>query len=107
ALHFATADASPTVVQLLLDAGATVNPRDVRGLTPLLWAVGTDRPDPRVIKMLLDHGGDASIASNIGETASDWARKYNNPAVMPSLKLVSNQGAVNVAAPSSLGGATG
>ena len=47
ALHLATADASPAVVKLLLDAGASVNPRDARGMTPLMWAIGTD---------LLSHG---------------------------------------------------
>jgi ankyrin repeat protein len=107
ALHMATADASPAVVKLLLDAGASVNPRDARGLTPLMWAVGTDRPEPRIIGMLLDHGANASIASNIGETATDWARKYNNPAVMPALKLASSQVAVSVAASSPAGAELG
>jgi ankyrin repeat protein len=107
ALHLATADASPTVVKLLLDAGASVNSRDARGLTPLMWSIGTDRPEPRIVRMLLDHGADASLASNIGETAADWARKYGNPAVMPSLKLASSRAAVSVAAPSSAGLALG
>jgi ankyrin repeat protein len=103
ALHLATAAASPTVVKLLLGAGASVNPRDARGLTPLMWAVGTDRPEPQIVRMLLDHGADASIASNIGETATDWARKYSNPAVLPALKLASSHVALSVAAPSSAG----
>ena len=107
ALHLATAAANPTVVQLLLDAGASVDPRDTRGLTPLMWAIGTDRPDPRIIRILLDHGAKASIASNLGEMATDWARKYNNPLVMPALKLASSRVAVTVAAPSSLGAAAG
>jgi ankyrin repeat protein len=101
ALHLATAAASPTVVKLLLDAGASVNARDARGLTPLMWAVGTDRPEPRIIGMLLEHGATASIASNIGETATDWARKYNNPAVLQPLKLAASQPAPRVAARSS------
>src|SRR4029079_16799488 len=33
ALHLAVADASPTVVKLLLDAGASVDRRDARGMT--------------------------------------------------------------------------
>jgi ankyrin repeat protein len=107
ALHLATADANPTVVKLLLDAGASVNPRDARGLTPLMWAIGTDRPEPRIIRMLLDHGADPSIVSNIDETVTDWARRYNNPAVMPALKLASSRVALSVAAPSSTGAGLG
>jgi ankyrin repeat protein len=101
ALHMATADASPAVVQLLLDAGASVNPRDVRGLTPLMWAIGSDRPEPRIIRILLAHGADASIASTTGEKAEDWARKYNNPVVMPALKLASSRVTTSAAAASS------
>ena len=107
ALHMATADASPTVVKLLLDAGASVNAVDARGLTPLTWAIATDRPEPRIIAMLLNHGADAALASNVGETAADWARKYNNPAVMPALKLASSRVAASVAAPSSTGAELG
>jgi ankyrin repeat protein len=107
ALHMATAAASPTVVTLLLDAGASVNPRDARGMTPLTWAVGTDRPEPRVIRMLLDRGADASIASNIGETAAHWAQKYNDPAVMPALTLASRPAVTSAVAPSPSGVAPG
>jgi ankyrin repeat protein len=108
ALHLATAVASGTVVKLLLDAGASDNPRDARGLTPLMWAVGTDHPEPRIIRMLLDHGANASITSNIGETAIDWARKFNNPAALRALKLGrSSPMAVSVAAPSSAGAESG
>ena len=100
ALHLATAGGNSTLVKVLLDAGALVNRRDARGLTPLMWAVGTDRPDPRIIGMLLDHRADVSIASNVGETASDWARKFNNPAVMRALKLTSSQMAASLPEPS-------
>jgi ankyrin repeat protein len=107
ALHLAVADASPTVVKLLLDAGATVNRRDARGMTPLMWAVGSDRPEPQIVRMLLEHGADASIASKAGETVAHWAHKYNNPSVMPVLKLASTPVDTNVAAPSPAGVASG
>lgn len=104
ALHLATAAASPDVVKMLLDAGASVDPRDVRGITPLVWAVATDRPEPRIVRMLLERGADASAASKDGEDALAWARKYNNPVVLPALKLATIKAAV--AAPqSSQGGA--
>lgn len=100
ALHMATGAASPTVVRLLLDAGASINALDARGMTPLAWAVGTDRPDVQVIRLLLDRGADASIGSRVGESAAHWAQKYNNPVVMPALKLASKPADASVAAPS-------
>jgi ankyrin repeat protein len=87
ALHLATAAPSPDVVKMLLDAGAAVDARDVRGTTPLIWAIATDRPEPRIVRMLLAKGADVSVSSKIGEDALAWARKYNNPLVLPALKL--------------------
>jgi len=45
ALHRAAAFASDEIVQLLLDAGATVEARDMNGDTPLGWASWYTRPD--------------------------------------------------------------
>jgi ankyrin repeat protein len=87
ALHFAVANGSAEEVKLLLDAGETVDPRDVRGMTPLMFAVSTDRPNADIVRMLLAKGADASIRSNIGESTVDWARKFNNPGILASLKL--------------------
>lgn len=87
ALHFAVARGNEEVAKLLLDAGVQVNPRDVRGMTPLMFAVSTDRPNVNVVKMLLAKGADPSIRSEIGESAIDWARKFNNPPVLSALKL--------------------
>ncbi|HTS48751.1 MAG TPA: ankyrin repeat domain-containing protein [Bryobacteraceae bacterium] len=82
-LHFAAASGSgPEPIKLLVDAGANVNALDVRGMTPLMIAVATDRSDPRVVKLLLDKGADPGIKSKLGETASDWAKKFNNPEIM-------------------------
>ena len=87
ALHFAAGSGNAGVVKLLLDAGAPVDPRDIRGMTPLMVAVSTDRPNPAIAKILLASGADASIRSKIGETTVDWARKFNNPAILSTLKL--------------------
>ena len=87
ALHFAVANGSAEEVKLLLDAGAPVDPRDVRGMTPLMFAVSTDRPNVEIVRMLLAKGADASMRSDIGESTVDWARKFNNPAVLSALKL--------------------
>jgi ankyrin repeat protein len=45
ALHRAAAFASEETIQLLLDAGATIDAKDVNGDTPLGWASWYTRPD--------------------------------------------------------------
>lgn len=87
ALHAAITGGNSDVVEMLLKAGAPADARDVRGMTPLTWAVGTDRPDARIIALLLGHQADAALLSPDGESAVDWARKFNNPAVLTLLKL--------------------
>lgn len=87
ALHSAVVSGSAEEVKLLLDAGAPVDPLDIRGMTPLMIAVSTDRPNAGIVKMLLAKGADASIRSKIGESTVDWARKFNNPAILSTLKL--------------------
>lgn len=81
-------------VKLLLDAGADVNAKDVRGMTPLMLAIASDRPDPRVVRLLLDKGADTKIKSKNGESATDWAKKYNSPAVLAALGIERAQTAV-------------
>jgi ankyrin repeat protein len=88
ALHTAITGGNVDVVESLLKAGAPVNAADTRGMTPLVWAVATDRPEPRIVRFLLAHGADASTKrAPDGETAIEWARKFNNPAVLSALGL--------------------
>jgi ankyrin repeat protein len=82
--------ASPELVKTLLDAGADVNARDSRNMTPLMFAVATNRQDPAVIRMLLERGADVTIQSNVGETAADWARKIGAPVASGILKAAPN-----------------
>jgi ankyrin repeat protein len=81
-LQMAAPQANFETVELLVKAGADVNAKDIRGLTPLALAVATDHADPRIVRLLLEHGASPAIKSAEGETALDWARKYNNPEVM-------------------------
>jgi ankyrin repeat protein len=94
ALLMAAPFGPPELIRTLLAAGADVNARDVRGMTPLMLAVATDRQDPAVIRMLLEHGADTTIKSNLGETAADWARRA---ALAPALDLLKTRAAVNAA----------
>ena len=86
ALHMAAVGGNEQVARLLVDAGAPVDAKDVRGLTPLTLAIATDRPRAALIRLLLERGADAAVRSAEGDTPLDWARKFNNPAVLAELK---------------------
>ena len=86
ALGLAAPFGPPELVKALLDAGAEVNVKDARGMTPLMLAVGTDHQDPAVIRMLLEHGAKLEPKSILGETAHDWARKIGLPPAIQLLK---------------------
>jgi ankyrin repeat protein len=87
ALHLAALTGGADAVKLLLQAGAHVNLQDVRGMTPLMLAIGTDRPDMAAIRLLLEKGADKNIKSKAGETAADWAMKFNYPPVLDALGI--------------------
>ena len=87
ALHLAAAGRSAEVVRLLLEAGAPIDALDMRGMTPLMFAVATDNPEPRIAQLLVSAGASLTVATPQGETAIDWARKYNNPAVLKAVGI--------------------
>jgi len=73
------------VIQTLLDHGARVNARDGRGMTALMFAAATERPNPAVVRLLLKAGADPEIESKDRERARDWAAKFNQPEIMKLL----------------------
>ncbi|MGI8744618.1 MAG: ankyrin repeat domain-containing protein [Bryobacteraceae bacterium] len=81
-LLLAVAYGSPELVKTLIDAGADVNAKDVRGMTPLMLAIGCDHNDARVVKLLLDKGADPKIKSKAGEDALAWAKKAGDAEVL-------------------------
>lgn len=85
-LMLAAPYAKPEAIKALLDAGADVNAKDVRGMTPLMLAVSSENQDARVAKLLVARGAKVNDKSNIGETALDWANKFKNPDVIAALK---------------------
>ncbi len=80
-------------------SGADVNARDSRALTPLIFAVATEYPEPRIIQTLLDGGADVNARDNMGETALDWAEKFGYPEVIAALKKVDAKHGVAYSAP--------
>jgi ankyrin repeat protein len=79
-LHMAAGQGDSESVGALLDAGAEVDAKDIRNTTPLVWAVATDHASPKVVGLLLSHGATR-------EPALYWARRYNDPFILPLFDL--------------------
>src|SRR5262249_18749830 len=73
-LHFAASNQKPEVVRVLLKNGATVDPVDVFGITPLWRSIMSSQNDLSSIKELLDHGADYNKKSVDGISPLDLAR---------------------------------
>jgi ankyrin repeat protein len=76
---------SADVPKALIDAGAKVNAVDIRGMTPLMFAVSSESSRAAVVKTLLAAGADVNAKSTVGETALDWARKFGHKDVLDEL----------------------
>ena len=70
------------IVDLLLRAGASVDAADIRGRTPLHFAVSTEAQTPEIVRLLLKAGAKPAAKDLGGESTADWAAKYSVPAVM-------------------------
>jgi ankyrin repeat protein len=75
----------PEIVRTLMDAGAKVNVQDYRSFTPLMLAAATDRANPETVRLLLAHSANTQPKTRTGETASDWAAKFGDAAVIRAL----------------------
>jgi hypothetical protein len=79
-------------VKTLIAAGANVNAKDARGLTPLMFSVATDHGDINVLKTLVTAGADVNARSLAGETALDWAQKAGATPAVAELKRANAMG---------------
>ncbi|MBI3684751.1 MAG: ankyrin repeat domain-containing protein [Acidobacteria bacterium] len=77
---------SPELVKTLLDAGAEIDARDSRGMTPLMFAVASETQDLRVVRLLLAKGADVHAKSELGESVLYWARKFSDSQVLRALE---------------------
>ncbi len=72
ALHQASRRGYIAVVQALLEHGATMDARDVKGQTPLRRAVNCRQLE--IVRLLVRHGADPNKADRRGVTPLDAAR---------------------------------
>lgn len=79
ALHFACQQGNYEIAEALLTAGAPVNVKDSWGNTPLWRAVFAYQDDPRLIRLLLDHGANPDLANNSRRTARQMAATIDRP----------------------------
>lgn len=86
ALHDAAAFGTVEMVRDLIKAGANVNARDGRGLTPLFFALATEYASPEMVRVLLDAGSEVNAHDTTGETPLDWAEKFGRPEIIGVLK---------------------
>jgi ankyrin repeat protein len=75
----------PEIVKTLMDAGAKVNVQDYRGFSPLMLAAATDHANPEIVQLLLARSADTKPKTRAGETASDWAAKFGDAAIIRAL----------------------
>jgi ankyrin repeat protein len=87
ALHHAAAFASPSIVKMLLDAGADVEAKNRFGQRPLHWAFAS----PEKVKLLLARGADVNAQANDGRTALYLAAAQRNSGTV--LELLLDKGA--------------
>jgi ankyrin repeat protein len=95
ALSLAAPYGTPELLRTLIDAGAQVNAKDIRDMTPLMLAVSSETQNPEVVRLLLAKGADVKAKSNLGETALDWAKKFGDPEVISLLLKAGAEAAQN------------
>jgi N-acyl-D-amino-acid deacylase len=82
------------LIMLLLERGANVNARDLRGMTPLMYAAGSLDRGPlttAVVRALITAKADIGARTAGGETALDFAVKYNKTNVVSILKAAADR----------------
>ncbi|CAD7695433.1 unnamed protein product [Ostreobium quekettii] len=88
ALHFAAANGHTDVVARLLQAGATVNPRNEHGNTPLHWASLNGHRE--VVSLLMGAGADPAAVNRADRTPVDEASQAGHMEVVEILTLGRN-----------------
>jgi ankyrin repeat protein len=78
-LHIAAFEGHDEVARVLLDAGAAVDGASWERSAPLVWAAMAQRPNMKLVKLLIDRGADVNRHDGLGkETSLHYAAKHGN-----------------------------
>ena len=81
ALLVAAPAGNAKLVKMLLDRGADIKAKDMRGMTPLMMATSSEHQDGETVRLLLAAGSDPKAIGNDGQTPVSWARKWGGRGV--------------------------
>ena len=81
ALHFAAQNQDEATVRVLLDAGASADPTDVFGNSPLWYCIERPHMNRQVINLLVAHGADPLRKNQSGMTPADLLRNSGEAAI--------------------------
>jgi hypothetical protein len=95
ALQIAVVHSNNGMAKTLLAHGADLAAADGNGNTTLMWAVGTEVPNPEMVEELLKRGADPNVKNKMGESALTWAVRRGNMETVTRLKAA---GATDAAA---------
>ncbi|WP_250464896.1 ankyrin repeat domain-containing protein [Caballeronia sp. GAFFF2] len=83
-LHYAATNGHDDIVKILLDHSAYIDAGAPNGTTPLMMAARGGHLS--TCKLLLDEGADLRVKNQLGMTAVDFAKKYNEKDVAEGLQ---------------------
>jgi ankyrin repeat protein len=90
-------------VRTLLERGANPNGKSSREVTALMTAVNAPRPDPAMVRLLMDKGADVNAHDVQGRTVLDWAMMQGDTDIARLLRRAgAAKGTASVAAPVSM-----
>ena len=104
-LHYAADDANIEVIDYLIQSGANINVKSLRGLTPLHIAVDSDcdaavqsqeKLTMSTVRHLIELGADERIKESRGETARDIAAAYGVLEVYDAVSKLDHRGEMTI-----------
>jgi len=84
-LHHAKKNAKPSIVKMLLRAGANTEPRDLSGRTPLHWDIFWKEQNHQILELLLEWKADTNAQDNEGNTPLHFTVYHRQPQKMQIL----------------------
>ena len=76
ALHYVSQEQLPDIADLLLNAGASTELRDVYGNTPLWTATFNARGDLALVRLLVNHGASFDNTNSAGKSVRVMAMRF-------------------------------